>query len=73
MKENFKPSEIEEFHAKLMNLFHVVRLQKGDNPDKTLTLDGNEFSNIIALAKKMSYHETKIELEKFLINKPKLI
>lgn len=53
--ENHEPAPLEFFHGKLMDAFHKLRLEKGDNPDKTLTLDGIEFGNIIAKIKMETY------------------
>lgn len=53
--ENHEPAPLEFFHGKLMDTFHELRLKKGDNPDKTLTLDGIEFGNLIAKIKMETY------------------
>lgn len=53
--ENHEPAPLEFFHGRLFNAFHELRLQKGDNDDKTLTLNGIEFTNLIAKAKKETY------------------
>jgi hypothetical protein len=45
--ENHEPAPLEYFHGKLMDAFHELRLKKGDNPEKTLTLGGIEFGNMI--------------------------
>jgi hypothetical protein len=39
----------------LFDAFHELRLQKGDNQEKTLTLNGIEMNNLIAKAKKDTY------------------
>jgi hypothetical protein len=53
--ENHEPAPLEFFHGKLMDAFHELRLKKGDNPDKTLTLGGIEFGNMIAKIKMETY------------------
>lgn len=53
--ENHEPAPIEFLHGKLLDAFHALRLQKGDNDQKTLTLNGIEFNNLIAAAKKETY------------------
>lgn len=53
--ENHEPAPLEFFHGKLMDAFHELRLKKGDNPDKTLTLGGIEFGNMIAKIKMEVY------------------
>lgn len=49
--EDYKAAPLEFFHGRLMNAFHDLRMQKGDNPEKTLTLDGIEFSSMVAAIK----------------------
>jgi hypothetical protein len=53
--ENHEPAPLEFFHGKLMDAFHELRLQKGDNPEKTLTIGGIEFGNMIAKIKMETY------------------
>jgi hypothetical protein len=53
--ENHEPAPLEYFHGKLMDAFHELRLKKGDNPEKTLTLGGIEFGNMIAKIKMEVY------------------
>lgn len=53
--ENHEPAPLEYFHGELFKAFHELRLQKSDNPDKTLTLNGIEMGNIIAKAKIATY------------------
>lgn len=53
--ENHEPAPLEFFHGKLMDAFHELRLKKGDNPDKTLTLGGIEFGKMIAKIKMETY------------------
>jgi hypothetical protein len=53
--ENHEPAPLEYFHGKLMDAFHELRNKKGDNPAKTLTLDGSEMNNLIAKIKVESY------------------
>lgn len=53
--ENHEPAPLEFFHGKLMDAFHELRLKKGDNPDKTLTIGGIEFGNMIAKIKMEVY------------------
>jgi len=53
--ENHEPAPLEFFHGKLIDAFHELRLQKGDNPEKTLTLGGIEFGNMIAKIKMETY------------------
>jgi hypothetical protein len=56
MPKQFIPA-VEKFHAKLMDAFHALRGIKGDNSNKTLTIDGLEFSQMIAQCKKNLYNE----------------
>ena len=53
--ENHEPAPLEFFHGQLFDAFHQLRQQKGDNPEKTLTLNGIEFTNLIAKAKMATY------------------
>jgi hypothetical protein len=53
--ENHEPAPLEYFHSQLFDAFHALRLIKGDNPEKTLTLNGIEFNNLIAKAKTSTY------------------
>lgn len=53
--ENHEPAPLEYFHGQLFDAFHALRLSKGDNAEKTLTLNGIEFNNLIAKAKMATY------------------
>lgn len=53
--ENHEPAPLEYFHWKLFDAFHALRLEKGDNTEKTLTLNGIEMNNMIAAAKTETY------------------
>lgn len=55
--ENFEPAPLEYFHGKLMDAFHQLRLQKGDNPEKTLILGGGEMNTLIAKIKVETYEK----------------
>ena len=55
--ENFEPAPLEYFHGRLFDAFHELRLQKGDNANKTLTLNGIEMNNMIAKAKMDTYRK----------------
>jgi hypothetical protein len=55
--ENHKPAPLEYFHGELMKAFHELRLAKGDNPGKTLTIIGSEFGNLIAKVKMETYNK----------------
>lgn len=55
--ENHEEAPLEFFHGRLFDLFHDLRLKKGDRADKTLTLDGSEMNNIIAQAKGETYRK----------------
>ena len=53
--ENHEPAPLEYFHGKLMDAFHELRMEKGDNPELTLTLNGSEMNNLIAKIKVDTY------------------
>ena len=55
--DNHEPAPLEFFHGKLMDAFHKLRLAKGDNPQKTLTLTGSELNNLIAQVKVETYRK----------------
>jgi hypothetical protein len=55
--EDHEPAPLEFFHGKLIDAFHELRLQKGDNPDKTLTIGGIEFGKMIAKIKMETYRK----------------
>lgn len=50
-----EPAPLEFFHGRLMDEFHEIRLKKGDNEAKTLTINGIEFGNMIAKIKMETY------------------
>jgi hypothetical protein len=70
--ENHEPAPLEFFHGKLMDSFHELRLQKGDNLDKTLTLDGIEFGNMIAKIKKETYRKYPKQVSELAIPKSEI-
>lgn len=53
--ENHEAAPLEFLHSKLMSAFHELRRSKGDNEEKTLTLNGSEFGNLIAKVKMETY------------------
>lgn len=55
--DKFEPAPLEFFHGALMDEFHILRIQKGDNEHKTLTINGSEFGNLIAKVKLMTYEK----------------
>jgi hypothetical protein len=58
LKESWKNHEaapLEFFHGKLMDAFHELRLSKGNNADRTITMGGIEMNNLIAKVKGMTY------------------
>lgn len=70
--ENHEPAPLEFFHGKLMDAFHELRLKKGDNPDKTLTLGGIEFGNMIAKIKMETYSKYPKQVNREAISKTDL-
>jgi hypothetical protein len=71
--ENHEPAPLEYFHGKLMDAFHALRQQKGDNPEKTLTLTGIEFSDMIAKIKIETYRRYPHDVSNKPIPKNKMV
>lgn len=70
--ENHEPAPLEYFHGKLMDAFHQLRLQKGDNPERTLTLGGSEMNNLIAKIKVETYSKYPNAISQKAIQKDKV-